>query len=395
MESGVKQEFQSDKGKPIMKAKLILVIYCIVMSSIMAYAQQGVRIKDVANISGLEDVQLFGYGLVVGLDGTGDKTQTVFTAQTVVNMLKNMGINLPDQHLRLRNVAAVMVTSSLTPFKRKGTKFDVTISSMGDATSLEGGTLILTPLQGPDGIGYASAQGALATGGYDVRDRGLIRMKKNHVLVGRIPDGAIVQREYSFNLLNGKDLSLSLTNPDFTSAISMAKAINADFKRTAAAPLAKAVDAATVTLEFSTLSQDTAYRTMTPVEFISKVENLDFTVSSQAKVVVNERTGTIVAGGQVRISQVAVSHGGIKVEIVSQPEVVQPQPFTLGKTETTPNPQVAIEEKSADMVVLNGTTTVSDLSQALNSLGVAPRDVIAILQAIKEAGALQAQLVIM
>ena len=378
-----------------MRRTMILTSYLIVAAAIFASAQQGVRIKDVAHISGLEDVQLFGYGLVVGLDGTGDKTQTVFTAQTVINMLKNMGINLPDQHLRLRNVAAVMATSTLAPFKRKGTKFDITISSMGDATSLEGGTLILTPLQGPDGVIYASAQGPLATGGYDVRDRGLIRIKKNHVLVGRIPDGAIVQREYSFNLLNGKDLSLSLTNPDFTSALSMVTSINTEFKKDPSAPLAKAIDPATVTLNFALLAQDTAYKFLSPVELISKIENLEFTVSSQAKVVVNERTGTIVAGGQVRISQVAVSHGGIKVEIVSQPEVVQPQPFTMGKTEMTPNPQVSIEEKQPDMVVLNGTTTVSDLSQALNSLGVAPRDVIAILQAIKEAGALQAQLVIM
>jgi flagellar P-ring protein precursor FlgI len=288
-----------------------------------------------------------------------------------------------------------MVTSTLAPFKRKGTKFDITVSSLGDATSLEGGTLILSPLQGPDGNVYASAQGPLATGGYDIRDRGLIRIKKNHVVVGRIPDGAIVQREYNFNLLNGKDLSLSLTNPDFTSALSMVQSINAEFKRSPGSPLAKAVDAATVTLDFALLSKDSTYRFMGPVELISKIENLSFTVSSQAKVVVNERTGTIVAGGQVRISQVAVSHGGIKVEIINQPEVVQPQPFTLGKTETIPNPQAVVEEKPADMVVLNGTTTVSDLSQALNSLGVAPRDVIAILQAIKEAGALQAQLVIM
>ena len=239
-------------------------------------------------------------------------------------------------------------------------------------------------------------QGPLATGGYDLRDRGLSHIKKNHVLVGRIPDGAIVQREFDFNILNGKDLSLSLTNPDFSSALSMAQAINKEFKKDAwKNPLAKAIDPATVDLNFSSLAADSALRKMELVEFISRVENLGFTVSSQAKIVVNERTGTIVAGGQVRISDVAVSHGGIKVEIVSQPQVVQPQPFSLGKTETVPNPEVVAEEKQADMVVLNGTTTVSDLSQALNSLGVSPRDVIAILQAIKEAGALQAQLVIM
>jgi flagellar P-ring protein FlgI len=380
-----------------MKKSPVIFYTMVLLASISAFGQPGVRIKDVANVSGLEDVQLLGYGLVVGLDGTGDRYQTVFTEKTVINMLKNIGISIPEQHLRLRNVAAVMVTGTLAPFKRKGTKFDATVSSMGDATSLEGGTLILTALKGPDGVVYSSVQGPLATGGYDLRDRGLTRVKKNHVLVGRIPDGAIVQREFDFNILNGKDLALSLTNPDFSSALSMAQAINREFKKDSAGktPLAKAVDPATVNLNFSSLAADTAFKRMEIVEFISRVENLGFTVSSQAKIVVNERTGTIVAGGQVRISDVAVSHGGIKVEIISQPQIVQPQPFSLGKTETVPNPEIVAEEKEAEMVVLNGTTTVSDLSQALNSLGVSPRDVIAILQAIKEAGALQAQLVIM
>ena len=378
-----------------MKREIMTGLLLAALASTAAVGQQGVRIKDVAHISGLEDVQLYGYGLVVGLDGTGDRYQTIFTEQTVTNMLRNIGISLPEKHLRLRNVAAVMVTGTLAPFKRKGTKFDITVSSIGDATSLEGGTLILTALQGPDGTAYASGQGPLATGGYDVSNRGLTRVKKNHVLVGRIPDGAIVQREYTFNLLNGKDLSIALTNPDFSSAISMAQSINKEFKRTSGAPAARAADAATVLLSYDRLIQDSAYANLDIVEFISRVENLSFAVSSQSRVVVNERTGTIVAGGQVRISEIAVSHGGVKVEIVNNPEVVQPKPFTLGETVKTANPQAVVEEKDADMVVLGGTTTVSDLAQALNSLGVSPRDVIAILQAIKQAGALQAQLVIM
>ncbi|MBN1130582.1 MAG: flagellar basal body P-ring protein FlgI [Chitinispirillaceae bacterium] len=357
------------------------------------FAQQNVRIKDVAHISGVEDLQLYGYGLVVGLDQSGDRYQTIFTEQSVLNMLRNIGISLPEKHLRLRNVAAVMVTGTLAPFKRKGTKLDITVSSMGDATSLEGGTLILTALQGPDGMMYASAQGPLATGGYDVHNRGLTRIKKNHVLVGRIPDGAIVQREYNFNILNNKELSLSLSNPDFSSALSLAQSINSAFKSD---NVAKAIDAATVTLNTSAIVSSGDTMSADIVSFISKVENLEFTVSSQAKVVVNERTGTIVAGGQVRISQIAVSHGSIKVEIANRPEVVQPNPFTLtGTTEKIVNPETVVEEKDADMVVLDATATVSDLAQALNSIGVAPRDVIAILQAIKQAGALQANLVIM
>lgn len=371
-----------------------IIISIVIISTVLASAAQSVRVKDVASLTGLEDVQLIGYGLVVGLAGTGDRSQTVFTEQTISNMLKNLGIELPDKNMRVRNVAAVMITGTLAPFKRKGTRFDVTVSSMGDATSLEGGTLILTPIQGPDGTVYASAQGPLATGGYDIRDKGLTHIKKNHVLVGRIPDGAIVQREYTFNLLDGKDLSLSLHSPDFTSALALAQSINTEFKNFRT-PLAKPVDPATVSLNYNIIIRDSLRSYMNLVEFISRVENLTFDIASQAKIVINERTGTIVAGGQVKISQVAVSHGGVKVEIVNQPEVVQPQPFSLGRTEVIPNPEVMVEEKDAEMVVLDGTTTVSDLAQTLNSLGVSPRDVISILQAIKQAGALQAQLVIM
>ncbi|MBN1308408.1 MAG: flagellar basal body P-ring protein FlgI [Chitinispirillaceae bacterium] len=375
--------------------KKIVLIAILLNPFFSLSAQQTVRIKDVASITGLEDVQLFGYGLVVGLANTGDRTQTLFTEQTVTNMLKNMGIELPDKRIRLRNVASVMITGTLQPFKRKGTRFDVTVSSMGDATSLEGGTLILTPLQGPDGAIYASAQGPLATGGYDIRDRGLTHIKKNHVLVGRIPDGAIVQHEFSYNLLDGKDLSLSLAAPDFTSALQMAEAINHEFGTIGSRKIARPLDAATISMDFQLLSRDTVRNYIDLIAFISRVENLSFAVATQAKVVVNERTGTIVAGGEVKISAVAVTHGGVKVEVTNVPEVIQPPPFSLGRTEVVPNPKAVVEEKDAEMVVLDGTTTVSDLSYALNSLGVAPRDVIAILQAIKEAGALHAQLVIL
>jgi flagellar P-ring protein precursor FlgI len=363
----------------------------------MTNAQQNVRIKDVASVTGLEDIQVFGYGLVVGLARTGDRSQTVFTTQTIRNMLKNMGIEIPDQYIRIRNVAAVMVTGTISPFKRKGTRFDVIVSSIGDASSLEGGTLILTPIQGPDGKIYASAQGPIATGGYDIRNKGLSHIKKNHVLVGRIPDGAIVQKEYPFNVLNTDDLSLSLFTPDFTSAVSMAKSINSAYvdQIVGKSFVAKALDASTVLLNFNVLARDTIRNYIDIVEFISHVENITFDIDMPAKVVMNERTGTIVAGGNVRISEVAVTHGGVKVEIVNLPEVIQPQPFTLGATEVIPSPEMVVEEKDMEMVVLDQTTTVSDLAQALNSLGVASRDIIAIFQAIKEAGALQGKLIIM
>lgn len=382
------------KKSAIFKSFIVAVI---VIFAGEANAQKGVRVKDVASITGLEDVQLFGYGLVVGLAGTGDRTQTIFTAQTIKNMLKNMGIELPDKYIRVRNVASVIVTSNLTPFKRKGTRFDVMVSSLGDARSLEGGTLIMTTIQGPDGQIYASAQGPLATGGYDIRNRGLTHIKKNHVLVGRIPDGAIVQREYKFNVLDGNDLSLSLFMPDFTSAVSMAKAINEHFKGRIKGIgfVAQALDASAVMLDYGNVSPDTVTKYIDIVKFISEVENVMFDIAMPARVVMNERTGTIVVGGNVRISEIAVTHGGVKVEIVNIPEVVQPLPFTLGTTVVIPNPEMVIEEKDMEMVVLNGTATVSDLAQALNSLGVAPRDVISIFQAIKEAGALHGKLIIM
>ncbi|MBD3421728.1 MAG: flagellar basal body P-ring protein FlgI [Chitinivibrionales bacterium] len=359
------------------------------------YAQQQVRVKDVAKVDGLEDLQLFGYGLVVGLAGTGDRNQTIFTTQTIMNMLKNMGIELPEKYMRVRNVAAVMITGTLSPFKKRGTRFDVTVSSMGDASSLEGGTLILTPLQGPDGNIYASAQGPLATGGYDVRDKGLTHIKKNHVLVGRIPDGAIVQQQYELITLDPKELSLSLLTPDFTSAMSMARAINQELDTLTKSPVARAIDAATVAIDYAVIQRDTLKHRLHIVEFISRIENTEFIIANQARVVVNERTGTIVAGADVRISEIAVTHGGVKVEIVNKPEAVQPMPFSIGQTTTIPNPDLVVEEKDAELVVLNGTSTVSDLAQALNSLGVAPRDVISIFQAIKQAGALHAELLIM
>lgn len=381
----------------MIKHVMKMVVPCFLLAAVVgpgrAQAQQRVRVKDVAVVDGLEELQVFGYGLVVGLAGTGDRRQTIFTTQTVVNMLKNMGIELPDRYMATRNVASVVVTATLDPFKKRGTRFDVTVSSLGDATSLEGGTLVLTALQGPEGTVYASAQGPLATGGYDIRNRGLTHIKKNHVGVGRIPGGAIVQREYQVEPLDGNNLSVSLLSPDFTSARAMAAAINGRFE--SGTPVAEPLDAATVSLDYQVVARDPRNQDMQLVDFISEVENTEFDVESRARVVVNERTGTIVAGGNVRISEIAVTHGGVKVEIVNVPEVIQPQPFSTGQTAVIPSPEMVVDEKSPDMVVLNNTASVSDLAQALNSLGVAPRDVIAIFQAIKEAGALHGQLVIL
>ncbi|MDR0303821.1 MAG: flagellar basal body P-ring protein FlgI [Chitinispirillales bacterium] len=377
--------------------KKITAILFIAAFSMSLFAATNVRIKDVAKINGVEDLQIYGYGLVVGLAGTGDRMNTVFTTQTMKNMLKNMGIELPEKQITMRNVAAVMVTGTVDPFKKRGTRIDIMVSSIGDARSLEGGTLILTPLQGPDGEMYATAQGALSTGGFDIRNRGLSKTTMNHTLVGRVPDGAIIQREYIFNEFNGVDLALSLDKPDFTSAVSMATAINGYFTQFGTeGRIAQAIDASTVTLNYNLSSRaiSTVENPLGLAEFISIVENVTFDVATSAKVVMNERTGTIVAGGNVRISQITLTHGGIKVEITNKPAIIQPMPFTFGRTATIPNPEVVVEQKDMDMVVLDETTTASDLAQALNSLGVASRDIISIFQAIKEAGALQAQLII-
>lgn len=379
-----------------MKQYCMALFLALTLLAAPALSAQNVRVKDVASVSGLEDIQVFGYGLVVGLAGSGDRNNTVFTTITIRNMLKNMGIELPEKQMSLRNVAAVMVTGTLTPFKKNGTRMDVVVSSIGDARSIQGGTLILTPLQGPDGKNYASAQGPVSTGGYDERDRGYAQVKNNHNLVGRIPDGAIVQSEYKFNSFNGVDLALSLTQPDFTSAVTMAKAIDGylvgQFGFTK--KIASASDASTVNLDFESAQQQ-MQGGVGLTEFISYIENVTFNVAQVARIVVNERTGTIVSGGNVRISEVAVTHGGIKVQIVNRSEVIQPQPFTLGQSVTVPNPELVVDEKEMDMLVLNETTTVGDLADALNSLGVSSRDIISIFQAIKEAGALQGQLIIL
>ena len=375
----------------------ILAVLAVYLTS--SLAASNVRIKDVAHINGVQELQVVGYGLVVGLAGTGDRTSTIFTTQTMRNMLRNMGIELPDRQITMRNVAAVMVTGTIDPFKKRGTRMDITVSSIGDARSLEGGTLIMTPLQGPDGEIYATAQGALSTGGFDIRNRGLSRTTMNHTLVGRIPDGALIQREYKFNDFSYVDLALSLSNPDFTSAVAMATAINNHFAEEFGINqrIAQALDAANVSLNFQLSNNEinsAAGFTFDLPEFIAFVENITFDVATTARVVMNERTGTIVAGGNVRISQVALTHGGIKVEISNQPAIIQPMPFSFGRTATIPNPEIVVEQRDMDMIVLDETTTAFDLAHALNSLGVSSRDIIQIFQAIKQAGALQAQLII-
>lgn len=349
------------------------------------------RVKDVARLDGLAETQLIGYGLVVGLKGSGDGPRTQFTTQSIVNMLRNTGIEVPRERIQVRNVAAVMVTGKLTPFLKKGATMDVTVSSIGDAKSLEGGTLLMSPLQATDGAIYAMAQGALSIGGMNREaPGGKASFQKNHTLVGEIPGGAIVEKEAPNSSLGGDALLVSLSAPDFSSAVALTKAVNANFK----ADVAVAQDPATIRVA---LPETFKARRM---EFIAELENLDFQVSSVARVILNEKTGTVIAGGNVSISEVAVSHGSITIEIRENQQVnvqnVVPQ-FGGGvqQSQTNTTEDIRVNEAKGEMKVLPRTSNVADLAKSLNSLGVSPRDIIAIFQAIKKAGALNAELVVM
>jgi len=374
----VKKSAYSNKA---MRRLLLLLLLCF-----MIMPAWSARVKDVARIDGLSDVQLVGYGLVVGLAGTGDGSRSLFTVQSIVNMLKKMGIEVPNDRLRVRNVAAVMVTTSQKPFQKNGTRMDVTLSSIGDARSIEGGTLLMTPLQAANGEVYAVAQGPISVGGIQATGtRTGSRYTKNHVLAGSIPQGAIIHKEIDVVSLNKGELRWTLTEPDFSSAVAMAQAINAQFPGAASAE-----DAATVAVNLP------PQFAQNPMPFIAQTESIEFTVSKNARVVLNERTGTIVAGSEVRIDEIAVSHGSITINVNQQENVEQPNPMTMGTTASTIQEQIEVEEQiEHEMRVIPTVTNAGELAQALNALGVSPRDIISIFQAIKKAGALQAELIIM
>lgn len=369
------------------KSFLLISILLIIGSlSFRAMAEVKVRIKNVARLEKLEEIQLFGYGLIVGLNGTGDKRGATFTIQSMSNMLQKLGISVDPEKLKVKNVAAVMVTSDLSPFAKVGSRVDVTLSSIGDATSLEGGTLLFTPLQGRDGKIYAVAQGPVSIGGFNITaGGGAAAVRKNHPTVGRIPAGGIVKKEPPLEMPE-EELSLILFSPDFTTASRITQAINEAFS----ADLARALDASAVRIKIPE-----KYKTEgLTVDFISRVQNLFFVPDTVAKVVINERTGTVVVGKNVRITPVAVAHGNLFVTIKSIPIISQPPPFSPGETVVTEKTEVEVEEKRGRMTLIKG-TTVEELINTLNVLEITPRDMIAIFQALKEAGALQAELVIM
>ncbi len=363
-----------------MKAKYFLPLLILICFFNIINAA---RIKDLADIRGVRSNQLIGYGLVVGLNGTGDDgKKTSFTFQAVVNMLKNLGINVKKEDIDADNIAAVMVTATLPPFAKPGMKIDVIVSSMGDATSIEGGTLLMTPLRGPDGEIYAVAQGPVSTGGFSAGGAGATR-GKNFPTVGRVPSGALVEKAVPFDITKKKKLILTLKDPDFKTCQKMADTINFYLHKNLANP----IDGAT--LEVKVPENENIVR------FISKIEDIDVTPDIKARIVINERTGTIVIGENVKVSTVAVAHGNLSIVIKETPKVSQPNPFSAGKTVATANTNIKVKEEKARLMVIKNSPTIRDLVRGLNRIGVTPRDLISILQAIKEAGALQADLIIM
>jgi len=342
-----------------------------------------VRVKELASLQGVRDNLLLGYGLVVGLAGTGDKRQTVFPAQTLANMLERMGVSVDPKAIQVRNTAAVMVTANLPPFAQPGTRIDVTVAAVGDATNLQGGLLLLTPLRGADGQVYAVAQGAVVTGGF-VAGRGGNQQVLNHPTTGRIPNGAIVERPAPA-VLAGGPLRWQLNESDFTTAARLAEAINKQFS-SEGGKLAVAENAAVVVVQIPERFRDR------PVEFVSQIENLEVEIDGRARIVVNERTGTIVMGKNVRIAPVAILHGALTVEIRTRYAVSQPPPFSSGETAVVPETRVGVREEQARHVVLEEGATVEQLVKALTAIGSTARDIIAILQNLRAAGALQADL---
>ena len=349
------------------------------------------RIKDIASIEGVRNNSLIGYGLVVGLNRTGDKTGTFFTVQSLASMLNRMGITVNPKSVKVKNVAAVMVTATLPPFTRIGNQVDVIVSSLGDATSLQGGTLLLTPLKGPDQAVYAVAQGAISIGGFIGGKEG-DTTQKNHPTAGRIAGGALVEKEVPFPFTEMERFKVVLRQQDFTTALRLAETINRALGiDSAGKALAHPIDAGTVELEVADV-----YRGR-PVALLAMIEGLDVPVDFPAKVVVNERTGTIVMGDRVRISDVAIAHGNLTIRVQTDFKVSQPKPFSPkgSKTVVVPERTAEVIEDDSKIVMVRGGATIGDLIRGLNAIGVTPRDLISILQAIKAAGALHANLEIL
>jgi flagellar P-ring protein precursor FlgI len=349
-----------------------------------ASSASAARLKDIADIEGVRGNQLIGYGLVVGLEGTGDKRGAAFTPQAMSNFLERLGIRVNSEDLKLSNVAAVIVTATLPPFSRPGSKIDVTISSIGDAKTLQGGILLMTPLKGADGQVYAVAQGSVSLGGFIVEGGG-DTAQKNHATVGTIPRGASIERAIPFDLFAQGQIRIVLRKPDFTTVTRVQSAINGLI----GGPRAKAIDSASVVLPLD------AELARSPIHLLAKIEELNVEPDTGAKVVVNERTGTIIIGENVRVSTVALAHGNLNITIRNETQVSQPNALAEGETAVVENTDIEVTEGSGKLAIVPKTVSLGEVVSALNGLGATPRDLISIFQAMKKAGALQAELEIM
>lgn len=389
----------------IWRKRFFLVLLAAFLVPLFPLQGNGARLRDIASIGGIRDNQLIGYGLVVGLAGTGDDMKNGFTRESLANMLSRQGLAMKDKLLKSDNVAAVMVTAVLPPFAKGGTKIDVTVSSIGDATSLQGGTLLLTPLMGVDGEIYAAAQGPLVLGGFSAGGVGT-SVSKNFTSVGRIPNGALVEKELRYDFENTREFSVNLFQPNFTTLTRVSRVIQSSVNGVTV----EQKDSGSVTVK---LKEGYAG---SPVELLAQIENLEVTMDVPAVIVMNEKTGTVVMGENVRISTVAVAHGNLSIQIREEQNVSQPLPFAPGaggsagpvldqksgaivapggQTVVTTDKTVGVGEEKRQLLVVEKGVTIQDVVRALNAIGVTPRDLITILQTIKAAGALQADLVIL
>lgn len=361
-------------------AAAVLAILFILLWLGAAPVEAGVRVKEIASLEGVRENQLIGYGLVVGLNGTGDKRQTFFSAQTLANLLERMGVQVPPTAMLVRNTAAVMVTASLPPYAQPGTRLDVHVAAIGDATNLQGGLLLLTPLKAASGEVFAVAQGAVLTAGFVARGGGGNSTTLNHPTAGRVPAGAIVERAPPTAVPQDR-VRLQLRQADFTTAARVAEAVNRRFPGAARCENAALVDV-TVPPEYRGRA----------IEFVAAIEGLTLEADHVRKIVINERTGTIAAGRDILIRPVAILHGALSIEIRTAFDVSQPAPLSAGQTTVTPDVQVGVREEQAKHVELKPGATVEDLARALTAIGATARDIIAILQNLKAAGALDAEI---
>ena len=369
----------------IQKSFAFLTAAAVLMFSSQAFASS--RIKDISDIEGVRENYLIGYGLVVGLNGTGDSISSMaFTEESLIGMLERLGVNTRDGKIKTKNVAAVMVTGSLPAFARQGTRIDVSISALGDAKSLQGGTLLVTPMLGADGEVYAIAQGQVAIAGFSAQGDAQ-SIVKGVPTSGRIANGGIIEREILFDFANQKSIKLALRNPDFTTASRIADAINSYLGSVAATT----IDSGTVVLNLDRTRREEL------IQVLTDIEQLRIQPDQVAKVIIDEKSGIIVIGENVRINPIAIAQGNLTIRITETPQVSQPAPFsTTGQTVTVPRTDIQVDEQSGNKLnILKSGVSLQELVDGLNALGVGPRDMISILQAVKAAGALQTEIEVM